>query len=108
LAGFGLGVLVADGPACGEDLTCILEDVAVAVSAASAGAVVGALLAGRAAGGSPSWWGALAGSVAGAAAGLGVVKLLDEGGVKNEVAGVIAFSVSQGAFTALGGWLAGR
>jgi hypothetical protein len=102
-AGFGLGLLAVDDDDCGDNLDCILSDVAAVLATATGGATLGAWGLGRAADTEPSFGGAAVGALAGAAAGLGMIKVLDEISDQSERAvAVIGFSIAQGAVTALG------
>jgi hypothetical protein len=102
--GVGLGLLISDPADCdAEDVACILEGLGVTGLVAAAAAPVGSVLLGRANDTEPSLLGAAIGSVAGIAVGLGVIKLLDEGGATlNGLGAGVVFTVSHGVVTALG------
>jgi hypothetical protein len=102
--GFGTVLLLAESNACGDDLSCVLGHVALALTAASVGSAVGAYAAGRTYDTRPSGPGAVAGALAGAVVGVGVDHLLrDELNVgMGKVATVAVFALTQGVVTALG------
>jgi hypothetical protein len=91
-----------------EATVCILESLAVAGIGTIVGATAGTYLAGKAADTQPSLFGAGLGAVLGLAAGVGVVKLLDEADVRGEYIPIIALTVTEGAFAALGSRLLSR
>lgn len=103
LAGFGLGVLIVDDE-CGDDIECILTDVAAVVGLASAGSALGTVALGGAADTEPSLAGAAIGALAGAFAGLGMLKVVEEidPRLDDGLAAAITFSLSQGMVAAIG------
>jgi hypothetical protein len=108
--GFGAAVALSDARACGEDLACLLGDVALAVSVATAASAAGALIAGRAFDTEPSVLGAIVGAVVGAGAAIGVEHLLSEEAGMNLGDGtrVGVFALTQGLVTALGSRMGAR
>lgn len=103
-AGAAIGVAVVDRVDCGEDLYCVLGQLGLTLTLASAGAAGGDLLVGNAARTEPSVLGAAIGALVGAGAGLATTKLYDElvEHVPGRVPIVLTFTLTQGSLTALG------
>jgi hypothetical protein len=101
--GFGTVALLTADDACGDDLTCILGNAALALSAATVGAALGTYASGRAFDTRPSGAGAIVGALIGVVAGVGMEHLLREevGLNMSDRASVATLAVTQGALTAL-------
>lgn len=101
--GFGSVMVMSEPGACGEDLTCTLNNAASAVLLSTAGAAVGTYASGRIFDTEPSGWGSAAGALVGAAAAIGLDHVLAEANViSGNAAHLAVFALTQGTLAALG------
>ena len=107
-AGFGAAMLFTDREECGDDITCVLDQVAFVGALATVGAAAGTYFTGTAFDTEPNAIGAALGAVVGAAAAIGLDHLLTEELNTNapEAVRFGAFAITQGVVTALGSRLA--
>ncbi|CAN5787131.1 hypothetical protein BH23GEM9_BH23GEM9_36330 [soil metagenome] len=102
--GFSAVVLLTDHDACGDNLSCVLGNAALALTGATVGSAVGALALGSAFDTRPHGAGVIVGALAGAAAAVGMDHLLREeiGLNMSDGATIIVIALTQGVVTALG------
>ncbi|MCI0435309.1 MAG: hypothetical protein L0271_16960 [Gemmatimonadetes bacterium] len=104
-AGLGLGLLLADAGGCvSDDISCYIENAAIAAAISTIGSGLGTNLAGRIGSTRPSAVAGWIGAIAGAAAGIGVTHLLAEelDLTRSDLVLAFSYSITQGVVSAVG------